>query len=309
MSSPDPSKDASTNESKQDAFSALSTSLQGVQSSFSSVYSTLASSLERSVQMTDMVNSMMQQVFKTGVKLASQLEQGPDGTVLLTVTIINGTHFPLMQLSGSIRFDTASKYAETITYDSISTFQITNDTRCESRTLFTLETAEQLCLPAFTKHIERIRIHPPKLMQCNNTISISFATTTDPVTINHAFGLYIIDQRADPLAMNCNLKINQLHKTVDEHAKDVVQDQSPGIEKVYSAAFLRKIMEIQPTLGINKDMQIRLHNQTMGNTFVCVVEAISDDRQELITRFYGNTREDQQLVSTLLYELDILNSN
>ncbi|CAG8655600.1 7018_t:CDS:2, partial [Scutellospora calospora] len=79
----------------------LRNNIEGMQNSFRAVYSTLAVNLKQSLEMIQVMNSIMEQLLLSNIKIDVQADSNPR---LLTIIISNSCQFPIPKVSCSLVF-------------------------------------------------------------------------------------------------------------------------------------------------------------------------------------------------------------
>ncbi|KAI8089542.1 uncharacterized protein BX664DRAFT_333283 [Halteromyces radiatus] len=290
----------------------LGSTMQDVQTSFSSVYSTLQRTLEQNVQMTQTMNRVIHHLFQTNIKIGTRLEYD-QGTTRLTITVHNATAFPVIGLSAKLDFkpiihslhksdlDRSSIIPQTPLLKLISSSHHMTTTDGHSNqsvsSLFLTSSSSTSIPPLLSnmKHVEIITINTSQPTQYNGIIEIQVPVpgSTESVHLNHSFGLYLVDQ----------LKKIVLPSHLYQQQVDV-----KGENRTYHGQFLRDTFALDPVLGLEKGMLICLEPSSSASSsddkIMCRIESISLDPCHIQVRIFG---ENKCLVDNLVNELDSLN--
>ncbi|OAD75464.1 hypothetical protein PHYBLDRAFT_64378 [Phycomyces blakesleeanus NRRL 1555(-)] len=286
-----------------DVFDTLGSSIQGMQSSFSSITSLFTNSISNTLAINQAMNEMYEQMFMSNIKKGSKLKPFEDKNgsgIQLTITITNYNRYPISGLSAHLTFEPFHKAdtAATVAWTSESASETTVGSRNKKDVERILgsnqgqdkdqnqdQNQNQNSIPSTTIYTEILQIQPSEPCQYNSKLSVSVSSpgTGKPIEKEHKFGLYLIDQ---------------LIKTVHESGSS--SEETKGSEKEYSTVFFREIMGLRPVVGIRPGMEIRL--KAKQKEVMCKVVESSENLETVKAIFYG----DHQLLDILLQELDIL---
>ncbi|CAG8616994.1 14940_t:CDS:2 [Racocetra persica] len=185
----------------------LRSSLEGVQNSFSTIYSALAINLRQSFEMVQAMNSMMEQLLLSNIRIKIDIQEDSI-PCLLTIIISNTCQFPAQKASCNLMFQKKGEDEEAIVkiecIDSIvqgSKNSNNSNSRLKSSSPLSIfvqkscvgsSTSDALfTLPPQTQIIEKLKLIPSELAQYNGKISLEFPSpgTGKPLQKEHSFDL------------------------------------------------------------------------------------------------------------------------
>ncbi|CAG8695961.1 14428_t:CDS:2 [Funneliformis caledonium] len=297
----------------------LQSSIQGVQNSFSTVYATLASNLKQSLEMTQTMNSVMEQFLLSNLRITSnispihELEARVEKFTpsLLTITITNSGQFPIPNVSCDLTFgkkgyqehanvelncDESIK-CEITKSDSIKTpiSSIFVPETCNvSPTSSAHSTSKNFTLPPQTQIIEKLRLAPLEFSQYSAKIIVKFSSpgTGKLLQKEHSFGLYLIDQCEKHLRFQSSTDIDKYNH--------VMVELSPYL--------LRQLWNVHPSSGLSETMIFEINWKDEMFLFVRIKEWIGIKKSKVLCQVLGNNTESDysEIIERIVEELKIL---
>ncbi|CAG8529432.1 7789_t:CDS:2 [Paraglomus occultum] len=183
----------------------LAGSVEHLQNSFSTIYATLATNFQTTLEMTQSMNAVMEQLLVSNTPSnITQLEQY-DGNeectpIPLTITVSNLSNLPITDASFDIVFQ-KKDIAETayVNINHAESFQkgLRKNSREERRMEPPIFEPMARCnIPPQTQIIEKLILLPMQIAQLNCKVTVTFASpgTGKLLYVEHIFGIYIIDQ-------------------------------------------------------------------------------------------------------------------
>ncbi|KAI9010912.1 hypothetical protein CLU79DRAFT_772564 [Phycomyces nitens] len=282
----DDDDDDSKKRESDNVLNILGSSVQGMQSAFTTIASSFTNSIQTTLAINQSMNEFYEQMFAANIKIGSKLEPFEDQNgsgIQLTITITNNNRYPISALL-ELSFEPLDKTGATVAWTSKSAFKTIIGSQDKKDADSMLGSKQDLNMPSTTIYVETLQVYPSEICQYNSKLvaMVPSPGTGKLIKLEHKFGLYLIDQ---------------MTKTVQESGSN---EDKLGSEKEYRTQFLRQIMGLHPVIGMGLGMEIRL--KTKQKEVFCRIIGFSDDLETVKTVFYG----DCQLRDRLLSELDIL---